>query len=60
MQNRDVYCQDYNKFIYNLATVNTAYEERSVMGDGDQNTDLSVPSVKLKEEEVEKQLIISS
>ena len=47
MQNRDVYCQDYNKFIYDLATVNTAYKGRSVRGDGDQNSDLSVQSVKL-------------
>ena len=47
MQNRDVYCQDYNKFIYDLATVNTAHKGRAVRGDGDQDSDLSVQSVKL-------------
>ena len=43
MQNRDVYCQDYNKFIYDLATVNSMARARS----GEQYSDLSVQSVKL-------------
>ena len=42
MQNRDVYCEDYNRFIYDLATVNT-YKGRA----GDQYRDLSVQSVQL-------------
>jgi len=42
MQNRDVYCQEYNKFIFDLATVNT-YKGRA----RDQYSDLSVQSVKL-------------
>ena len=43
MQNRDVYCQDYNKFIYDLATVNSMSRART----GEQYSDLSVQSVKL-------------
>ena len=43
MQNRDVYCEDYNKFMFDLATVNT-YKHR--VGQT-QYSELCVESVKL-------------
>ena len=40
MQNRDVYCDDYNKFMFDLATANSFKLSRP-------NSELSVQSVKL-------------